>query len=107
MDVLVFGWSDDAFAFTNGAKDVVMMAGEVVTLLLVGSLVARVCGKGSVKAQLLANPVFFICIGLALATTVLLATWMDMIISIMHAMVGSMMGISASVASDCWQDIRL
>ena len=79
------------------------LAGSVAALWLAGNLAARFSGKGIVEPELVANVAFPLCIGLAAAVTVLLATRLGMPVSTTHALVGAMVGIGASAGALHWQ----
>jgi len=67
--------------------------GSVVAIGLASGLLARFSGKGLVPAELTAMPLFALCVGIAAAITVLLATRLGLPISTTHALVGALTGI--------------
>ena len=74
-------------------------AGSLAAVLLASTLIARFAGKGIVEPQIAAMVWFPVCVGMAAAVTVLLATRLGMPISTTHAMVGGIVGVGLASGS--------
>lgn len=114
--ILVVAIAAFALAFANGANDnakgvatligarvfrprtalvyaaIATAAGSIGGLLLGEALLQAFRGKGLVDDALTTSTTFLGCVGIAAATTVLLATRIGMPISTTHALVGSLVG---------------
>lgn len=75
-------------------------AGAMVAILHAGGLVKAFSGKGLVPDALIATAAFKIAVGLAAATTVLLATRFGFPVSTTHALTGALVGAGWMAAGD-------
>ncbi len=67
-------------------------AGSILSFFLATKLLALFSGKGLVTNAILQNPTFLVSVGLAAASTVMLATLFRFPISTTHSLVGSLLG---------------
>lgn len=75
---------------------VTTLLGSVTSVLIAGALVARFSGNGLISGSVPATPAFASSVGLAAATTILLATRIGMPVSTTHALVGGIVGVGLS-----------
>ncbi len=80
-------------------------AGSIAAALFGQKLLAAFSGKGLVAGEILRAPAFFAAVGLAAATTVLLATRFGFPISTTHALVGGITGVGISAHALIWHRI--
>lgn len=71
---------------------VAQMAGSISSLFLAQTLIVAFSGKGLVPDAIAASPAFSASVGVAAASTVLLATLTGFPISTTHALIGAMIG---------------
>ncbi len=74
-------------------------AGSLASAFFAHELVARFSGKGIVDAALVGTNGFLVCVGIAAAATVLLATRIGMPISTTHALVGAIGGVGLAAGA--------
>ncbi len=75
-----------------GWATVTTFAGSLASIFLAGGLLAAFSGKGIVEETLTDETAFLLTVGLAAATTVMLATLIGIPISTTHALTGALVG---------------
>ncbi|MFB3139408.1 MAG: anion permease [Phycisphaerales bacterium] len=94
----VYGSSTLSYRAALRLATAAQLAGSIASVFLAGALLKAFSGKGLVPDATVADPRFIVAVGLAAATTVLLATRLGMPVSTTHAMIGGLVGAGLAVA---------